>query len=137
MEEFPVWFSLLGLPIQFWTNSTFSSIGNILDKFLDIEKAYLHSHGWSAAHILISLNPREGLVDAMLLKYGGLEFIQTLDYENLPFRCHHYHFYGHLAQECPLRHRHCRRQRKNGNSLEEKKSKKVISLKEEAQVKEL
>lgn len=54
----------------------------------------------------------------MKLKYRSLEFLQTLDYENLPFRCHRYHNYGHLAWECPLGHRRHRRQKRRGKNLE-------------------
>lgn len=95
--ESPFWVKLPGLPMQFWTDSAFTSIGNTLGKFLDIDRSYLRTHDWSVAYILVSLNPREGLADAMNLKYRGLGFIQILDYENLPFRCHRCYKYGHLA----------------------------------------
>ena len=47
----------------------------------------------------------EGLAEAMTLKYREMEFLQQLDYENLPFHCHRCHKVGHLAKECPLGHR--------------------------------
>lgn len=64
------------------------------------------------ARILVSLNPNEGLANAMIMKYRYLEFLQMLDYENLPFHCNLFHKYGHLAKECTLGHRRCRRQKK-------------------------
>jgi hypothetical protein len=30
------------------------------------------------------------------------EWLQTLDYEFIPFRCRHCHQHGHLFRECPL-----------------------------------
>ena len=65
------------------------------------------------AKILVSLNPREGLADAMTLKYRDFKFLQNMDYENLPFCCHRCHKYGHLGRECILGHRRRRRQNKN------------------------
>ena len=64
------------------------------------------------ARILVSLNPNEGLADAMTMKYRDLEFLQMLDYENLPFRCNICHKYGHLVKECTLGHQRRRRQKK-------------------------
>jgi len=132
-EEFPVWVKLMGLPIHLWTDSVFSSIGNTLGKYLEADKSYLHSHDWSAAHLMVILNPKEGLAGDILLKYRGQEFIQTLDYENLLFRCHRCKVYGHLARDCPHGHRRRRRQRKNGYKTEVKDQMKITAQKEEVQ----
>ena len=105
LNESPVWVKLPGLPLQFWFDSVFTSIGNTLGKFLDFDKYFEQTDDLSVARILVILNPREGLAEAMTLKYRELEFVQKLDYENLPFRCHRCHIYGHLAKECPLGHR--------------------------------
>lgn len=112
MGESPVWVKLPGLPLQFWTDSVFVSIGNTLGTFLEADKSYIQTKDRSVARILVSLNPREGLADAMTLHYRDLEFLQTLDYEHLPFRCNRCHECGHLAKECPLGHRRRRRQKK-------------------------
>ena len=31
----------------------------------------------------------------------GWSYIQTVDYEQLPFKCKYYHEYGHFAKNCP------------------------------------
>lgn len=113
--ESPVWVKLPGLPMQFSTDSAFISVGNTLGKFLNIDISYLRTHECGVARILVSLNPREGLADAINLKYRDIEFFQILDYENLPFRCHCCHQYGHLDWECPLGHRQRRGQRRSRN----------------------
>ena len=105
LNESPVWVKLPGLPLQFWFDSVFMSIGNTLGKFLDFDKSFEQTDDLSVARILVSLNPREGLAEAMTLKYREMEFVQKIDYEKLPFRCHRCHKYGHLAKECPLGHR--------------------------------
>jgi hypothetical protein len=30
------------------------------------------------------------------------EWIQNIDYEQIPFRCRRFHEHGHLIRECPL-----------------------------------
>lgn len=105
LNESPVWVKLPGLPLQFWFDSVFKSIGDTLGKFLDFDRSFEQSDDMSVARILVRLNPREGLAEAMTLRYRELEFVQKLDYENLPFRCHRCHAYGHLAKECPLGYR--------------------------------
>ena len=105
MNESPVWVKLPGLPLQFWTDSVFTSIGNTLGKYLEVDRSFIQTNDLSVARILVSLNPREGLADAMTLKYREMEFLQKLDYKNFPFRCHRCHKYGHFAKACPLGHR--------------------------------
>ena len=52
--------------------------------------------------ILVNINVREGLFEKIHLSWGNTFFKQRLDYENIPFRCHRCHTYGHLAVECSL-----------------------------------
>ena len=65
------------------------------------------------ARISVHLNPREGLAEAIQLHYRNWSFIQALDYEQLPFRCHICHMYGHMAKDFPLPMR--KRPNKNKN----------------------
>ena len=41
------------------------------------------------------------LPEAISLNWEDEESIQPIDYEQLPFRCRHYHEYGHLGRNCP------------------------------------
>lgn len=41
------------------------------------------------------------LLEAIILEVYDEEWVQTVDYENIPFRCHKYHEHGHLFRDCP------------------------------------
>ena len=41
------------------------------------------------------------LLEAISLNWEDEEWIQPIDYEQLPFRCRLYHEYGHLGRNCP------------------------------------
>ena len=41
------------------------------------------------------------LPEAISLNWEDEEWIQPIDYEQLPFRCRHCHEYGHLGRDCP------------------------------------
>ena len=41
-----------------------------------------------------------GLPEAIKLTVADWTHIQELDYEQLPFKCRHYHDYGHFARHC-------------------------------------
>ena len=64
-----VWLRLLGLPPHFWMESVFRAIGNTLGRFLEADMSFLHTRDKGLARILVSLNPREGLVEEINLKY--------------------------------------------------------------------
>ena len=46
----------------------------------------------------------KALLEAIKLLWDDDEWIQNLDYEQVPFRCHRCHEYGHLFRECPMNH---------------------------------
>jgi hypothetical protein len=42
------------------------------------------------------------LPEAICLEFRDEEWIQSIDYEQIPFRCRRCHEHGHLLRECPL-----------------------------------
>ena len=42
------------------------------------------------------------LPDEVILEVFYEEWVQTVDYEHIPFRCHRCHEHGHLLIDCPL-----------------------------------
>lgn len=42
------------------------------------------------------------LLEGINLTWDEEDCFQTLDYENIPFRCCRCHEHGHLSRECPL-----------------------------------
>jgi hypothetical protein len=54
------------------------------------------------AHILVLINLQKGLYQELLIESTAGDFVQTLDYEGIPFRCHRCHVYGHDVENCPI-----------------------------------
>lgn len=42
------------------------------------------------------------LTDSVSLYHDDYEWVQTIDYEHIPFRCRRCHEHGHLFRDCPL-----------------------------------
>lgn len=41
------------------------------------------------------------LPDELILEVLDEEWVQRVDYEHIPFRCHRCHEHGHLFRDCP------------------------------------
>jgi len=102
VDIIPIWVRLPALPLQFWEEEHFQSIGNLLGEFLESDKSYLDSKQRKMARILVKINVREGLGDEVDLAMGPFRHTQKIDYENVPFRCRRCHVYGHLVADCKL-----------------------------------
>ena len=53
------------------------------------------------AWIYVYLDLSKELPEAIILNWEDEEWIQPIDYEQLPFRCRNCHEYGHLGRDCP------------------------------------
>ena len=42
------------------------------------------------------------LPDEVILEVFDEEWVKTVDYEHIPFKCHKCHEHGHLFRDCPL-----------------------------------
>jgi hypothetical protein len=102
IDELPIWVHLPGLPPELWTAKGFKCIGNALGNYMDVNMSFISSGRMSMAHILVSLNVRKGLSGEIELSWGNIVFMQKLDYEGIPFKCHRCHKHGHRVSECPL-----------------------------------
>jgi hypothetical protein len=51
------------------------------------------------AQILVEMDLREALVEAIDIKVHRWNYTQTLDYVNVPFQCTRCHTYVHLAKD--------------------------------------
>ena len=67
-----------------------------------MDLSFLETKMRKVARILVSLNVREGLAEDMMLSWGPYVIKQTLDYENVPFRCRNFHAYGHPISDCKI-----------------------------------
>lgn len=98
----PVWVRLPGLPLEFWSDDIFKIIGDKLGSFVDADRSYEVSGRMTVARIMVNLDSSEGLSAELNLVYGDYSYIQILDYEGVPFRCHSCHKVGHVRRDCPL-----------------------------------
>jgi len=74
------------------------SIGNALGKYIDcgIPKDYMFSFD----HLCVEVYLEKGLPWSIILSFENKKYLQQVDYENLPFKCHHCHEYGNFSWSC-------------------------------------
>ena len=85
IDVVPTWVILPSLPFPFWTMEHFMHIGNLLGNFLEVEFSFNSTGLKRVAHILVSINIRNGIPGAMRIAWKDYSHLQTLDYENVPF----------------------------------------------------
>jgi hypothetical protein len=102
VDEEPIWVHLSGLPMQFWNSVKFAAIGNKLGSFIEADMSFEESGHMSVARILVRLDLQPSLLDELVIESSSGSFIQTLDYEGIPFICHRCHVYGHRVADCTL-----------------------------------
>jgi hypothetical protein len=89
------------LPQDYWDDETLKDIGNALGNFFKIAEQTKTNKYTSYARICIYMHIAKTLSDSICLAHEDTEWIQTLDYEHVPFRCHKCHEHGHLFKDCP------------------------------------
>jgi hypothetical protein len=102
IDEEPIWVRLPGLPMQFWNTHRFAAIGNLLGSYLEVDMSFEDTGYMTVARILVKINLRKGLLQEITIDSAAGTFVQTLDYEGIPFRCHRCHVYGHGVANFPL-----------------------------------
>ncbi|XP_059068259.1 uncharacterized protein LOC131858826 [Cryptomeria japonica] len=98
----PIWVRLPNPPLHFWVDQLLEEVGEALGDFLmvDVESSdILHS---TYARILLDIDASKGLpTEIKILTPKGF-WIQSLDYEGIPFRCRRYFKTGHVTTKCDL-----------------------------------
>ena len=56
---------------------------------------------FSCARICVEVDLENGLPEAINLSIEGWNNLQTVDYEQIPFKCKYCHEYRHFAKSCP------------------------------------
>ena len=95
----PVWVKLPHLPLHCWNDEDFRTIGNTLGKYVD--KSEPKAPMFSCARICVEVDLEKGLPESIMLSLDGWSHLQTVDYEQIPFKCKYCHEYGHFAKFCP------------------------------------
>jgi len=98
----PVWIRMYSLPVEYWKEETLADIGNKLGTFIKVAAETKTRKYTSYARICMQMHLTKTLADSVSLFHDDFEWIQTLDYEHIPFRCRKCHVHGHLFRDCPL-----------------------------------
>ena len=97
----PVWILLFSLPGEYWDPDTLRDIGNDLSEFIKVSEQKKDQRYTSFARICVYLDLSKELPEAINLSWEDEEWLQPIDYVQIPFRCRQCHEYGHLGQNCP------------------------------------
>jgi hypothetical protein len=95
----PVWIRLPCLPLLFWGEDCFKSIGNKLGRY--ITHPAPKGNIFTCARICVDMDFAKGLPEAIQLNLEGWSHLQALDYEQVPFKCNFFHDYGHFVKSFP------------------------------------
>jgi hypothetical protein len=80
-----VWMQLYSLPLDYGLPSTFEEIGNKLGKYVKTSEATLKGRYASYARIYIEMDVSRALPEDISLEFRDEEWIESIDYENIPF----------------------------------------------------
>ena len=97
-----IWLRLYSLPIEFWKEEILQDIGNTLGDFVKISEQTKQAKYISYARLCVYLDISQDLPKAIELTHDDEDWVQAIDYEQLPFRCRKCHEHDHLFREFPL-----------------------------------
>ena len=93
---------MYSLPLEYWDEKTLRDIGNGLGVFIKVAKETRLRRYTSYARICVQMLLVKALTDSVSLFHDDFEWIRTIDYEHVPFRCRKCHEHGYLFRDCPL-----------------------------------
>lgn len=98
----PIWVRLYSLPLDYWQTKLLAAIGNKLGCFVKASEAKKRGKYTSYARNCVEMDLSGALLDEVILEVFDEDWVQTVDYEHIPFRCHKCHEHGHLFRDFPL-----------------------------------
>lgn len=97
----PVWICLFSLPSEYLDLNTLTDIGNTPGEFVKVSKQTKSHQYTSFSRICVYLDLLKELPKAIFLHWEDEEWLQLIDYEQLPFRCRFCHEYGQPGRNHP------------------------------------
>jgi len=97
-----VWRRLYSLPLEYWDEDSLQDIGNALGESIKIAEETKLRRYTSYACICVYMHLNKALPDMVSLYHDDFEWIQSIDYEHVPFRCRKCHALCHLFCDCSL-----------------------------------
>ncbi|XP_057851710.2 uncharacterized protein LOC131061871 [Cryptomeria japonica] len=99
-EELPnkvvVWVHLPCVPMECYRGDVLRMLAALLGKPVGSSTQTLGRKAMAFSRICVEIDLSKHLPNAIDMSVGSYSWVQQLDYETLPFRCHLYHDYGHL-----------------------------------------
>lgn len=86
--------------MHFWNNDAFATIGNSLGKYHVREDP---KNNFYCARICVEADLEEGLPTEIKINLNGWIHVKSLDYDQLLFKCRHYHIYKHFVRNYPTK----------------------------------
>jgi len=81
----PVWIRLYSLPQEFWNQEIFKGISNTLGNFVKTSEIKKRGCYITYARICAYMDLTKSIPTSIRLLYQDNEWVQTLDYEHIPF----------------------------------------------------
>ncbi|GLJ05091.1 hypothetical protein SUGI_0010790 [Cryptomeria japonica] len=85
-DQMPLWIRLLNLPMQYWFDLCFEAVGNSLGTFLMTDEDSLNLLHTTFARLLVMVDVTMGLPSEISITSSKGSWLQSLDYEGIPFR---------------------------------------------------
>jgi len=83
-----IWVILYSLPLDYWQIESLTAIGNKLGRYVKTSEAIRRGKYTSFSRIGVEMDLSRALSDEVILEFYDEEWVQTVDYEHIPFRCH-------------------------------------------------
>ncbi|GLJ31181.1 hypothetical protein SUGI_0624820 [Cryptomeria japonica] len=87
----PLWIRLPNLPMQYWFDACFEAVGNSLGTFLMADEGSLDLLHTTFACLLVVVDVTMGLPSEISITSSKGSWLQSVDYEGIPFRCREGH----------------------------------------------
>ncbi|GLJ04798.1 hypothetical protein SUGI_0003690 [Cryptomeria japonica] len=99
-DRTPLWIRLPNLPMQYWFDACFEVVGNSLGTFLMADEDSLNLLHTTSAHLLVVVDVAKGLPSEISITSSKGSWLQTVDYEGIPFKCMRCFKMGHTVDSC-------------------------------------
>lgn len=83
----PIWIGLYSLTLAYWLLESLKAIDSKLGKFIKISDATLKGKYTSFTRICVEMELYGALPNVIILEVYVEEWVQVVDYENVPFKC--------------------------------------------------
>eukprot|EP00253_Pinus_taeda_P008870 PITA_08870 len=97
----PAWVRLYSLPLDYLQTESLATIGNKFSHFVKVFEATKRGKYTSFARICVEMDLSGALLDEIILEVFDEEWVRTVDYEHIPFKCRRCHEHGHLFIDYP------------------------------------